>query len=138
MGRPIAVNPPLGNASNITFKNISLEGTQKYRSEIKGQDANNGFHNVVLDNVAFGGEVVTPANLARYFDVNAYVSGLSFRAGESAPQTPRRSASIMGAFVCAPRTIRPPRPGTGAPWVSRPTPVTSGSSRRATWRSSSR
>ena len=81
-GGPYAVNPPLGNASNITFKNISLEGTQKYRSEIKGQDANNGFHNVVLDNVAFGGEVVTPANLARYFDVNAYVSGLSFRAGD--------------------------------------------------------
>jgi hypothetical protein len=77
-GGPYAYNPPLGNSYNFLFRNISLEGTQKYRSEIKGWDANNGFHNVVLDNVRFHGDPVTQANLGQYFDVNAYVWGLTF------------------------------------------------------------
>src|SRR5712692_6713266 len=53
-----AVNPPLGNSYNFVFKNISLEGTQKYRSEIKGWDGSNGFHNVILENVRMGGTLV--------------------------------------------------------------------------------
>jgi hypothetical protein len=77
-GGPNAVNPPLGNASNIVFKNISLEGTQKYRSEIKGWDGSNGFHNVVLQNVTINGTTVNQSNVANYFDINSYVSGLSF------------------------------------------------------------
>ena len=64
-----AVNPPLGNAYNITFRNVSLEGTQKYRSEVKGWDKNNGFHNVVADNFRFGQNLVTLANVGQYFDV---------------------------------------------------------------------
>jgi hypothetical protein len=79
-GGQYAVNPPLGNSYNFVFKNISLEGTQKYRSEIKGWDANNGFHNVVLDNFRINGHLVTPANLGQYFDVNSYVWGLSVTA----------------------------------------------------------
>jgi hypothetical protein len=69
-------NPPLGNSYNLVFRNITLEGTQKYRSEIKGWDANNGFHNVVLDNVRINGQLVTQGNLAQHFDVNGYVWGL--------------------------------------------------------------
>jgi len=72
-----APNPPLGNGYNLVFRNITLEGTQRNRSEIKGWDANNGWHNVVLDNVKINGHRVTPANLADYFDVNSYVWGLS-------------------------------------------------------------
>jgi len=77
-GGSLAVNPPLGNSYNFVFRNISLEGTQKYLSQIKGWDASNGFHNVVLDNFRFNGVVVTQANLSQYFDVNSYVSELSF------------------------------------------------------------
>jgi hypothetical protein len=72
-----SANPPLGNSYNFTFRNISLEGTQKERSVVKGWDANNQFHNVVLDNVSIGGSPVTMANLANYFDVNAFVTGLA-------------------------------------------------------------
>ena len=68
-GGPYAVNPPLGNSYNITYRNIRLEGTQKYLSEVKGWDKNNGFHNVVLDNATLGGVLVTEANLGNYFDV---------------------------------------------------------------------
>jgi hypothetical protein len=77
-GGPYAVNPPLGNSYNITFRNISLEGTQKYRSEIKGWDGSDGFHNVILENVTMGGTLVNAANLASYFDVNSFVFGLYF------------------------------------------------------------
>jgi hypothetical protein len=73
-----AYNPALGNSSNLLFKNISLSGTQAARSEIKGIDVNNGFHNVTFDNLTMGGTVVTPANASNYFDVNSYVSGLNF------------------------------------------------------------
>ena len=71
-------DPPLGNAYNIVFKNIALEGTQKYLSQILGWDANNGFHNIVLDNFRFNGVVVNQTNLGQYFDINSYVSGLTF------------------------------------------------------------
>jgi hypothetical protein len=77
-GGPYAVNPPLGNSYNFIFRNITLEGTQKYRSEIKGWDANNGFHNVLLENVTINGTKVTPANVAGYFDINSFVWGLSY------------------------------------------------------------
>jgi len=62
-------NPPLGNSYNFTFRNISLEGTQKYRSVVRGLDQNNAFHNVLLDNATFGGVAITEGNLATYFDV---------------------------------------------------------------------
>ena len=77
-GGPYAYNPPLGNSYNFVFRNISLEGTQKYRSQILGWDANNGFHNIVLDNLRFNGVVVNQTNLSQYFDINSYVSGLTF------------------------------------------------------------
>ena len=64
-GGPYAVNPPLGNSYNFVFKNISLEGTQKYRSEIKGWDGSNGFHTVVLDNVRINGTIVRHDKLGR-------------------------------------------------------------------------
>ncbi len=64
-----AVNPPLGNSYNFVFRNISLEGTQKYRSVVAGWDMNNAFHDVLLDNSTFGGVLVTEANLGTYFDV---------------------------------------------------------------------
>jgi len=71
-------DPPLGNSYNLTFKNITLEGTQKYRSEIKGWNATNGFHHVVLENVRINGTVVDSSNVASYFDVNSYVWTLAF------------------------------------------------------------
>jgi hypothetical protein len=74
----VAPAPPLGNSYNLVFRNISVTGAQKYLSEIKGWDANNGFHNVILDNVSFNGEVVTQTNLGQYFEVNRYVWGLAF------------------------------------------------------------
>ncbi len=76
-GGPNAVTPPLGNSYNLVFKNITLEGTQKYLSELKGYDANNGFHNVVLDNWTMGGNLVTSANVGSYIGINSYVWGLS-------------------------------------------------------------
>ncbi len=76
-GNP-APDPPLGNSYNLVFKNISLAGTQKYLSEIKGWDLYNGFHRVILDNVRINGTVVTPSNVASYFDVNSYVWGLGY------------------------------------------------------------
>jgi hypothetical protein len=78
-----APNPPLGNSHNLVFKNITLEGTQKYRSEIKGLDASNGFHNVILENFRINGTLVNASNLATYFDVNSYVSGLYFSTSTS-------------------------------------------------------
>ena len=80
-GGPYAYDPPLGNSYNFVFKNIALEGTQKYKSQILGWDANNGIHNVLLQNVSFGGTVVTAANLTTYFDVNGFVSGLAYTTG---------------------------------------------------------
>ena len=71
-------DPPLGNASNFVFRNITLAGTQKYLSEIRGWDANNGFHNVVLENVRMNGTMVNPSSLKSYFDINDFVWGLSF------------------------------------------------------------
>ena len=70
-GGPNVFDPPLGNAYNIVFKNIALEGTQKYRSQILGWDANNGFHNIVLDNFRFNGVAVNQTNLGQYFDMPA-------------------------------------------------------------------
>jgi hypothetical protein len=67
-------NPPLGNSYNFTFRNISLEGTQKYVSVVKGWDANNEFHNVVMDNAHFGGQLVTTANLGQFVDTQ-FVTG---------------------------------------------------------------
>ena len=71
-------NPPLGNGNNITFSNITLEGTQKYLSEVTGLDANNGFHNVTFNNLNINGTHVTQANSGSYFATNTYVSNLIF------------------------------------------------------------
>jgi hypothetical protein len=84
-GGPTAVNPPLGNGHNLVFQDITFNGAQKYRSEIKGWDASNGFHNVVLDNVVFSGTVVTPANIHQFFDINNYVWDLGFTAPAPPP-----------------------------------------------------
>ncbi len=77
-GGATAYDPPLGNSNKLVFKNIILEGTQKYLSELKGYDASNGFHNVVLENLSINGNVVTPGNISSYFDVNSYVSPLYY------------------------------------------------------------
>lgn len=71
-------DPPLGNSSNIVFKNISLEGTQPARSQILGLDAHNGFRNVTFENLTMAGTPVTSENFREYFDVNDYVWGLRF------------------------------------------------------------
>ena len=75
-GGPNVFDPPLGNSYNLTFKNISLSGTQGARSEIKGWDANNGFHNILFDNLMINGTQVTETNAPNYLDVNSYVSGM--------------------------------------------------------------
>ncbi len=76
-------DPPLGNSYDIKFKNITLEGQQLdgsigKKSEIKGYDANNGFHNVLLENVSINGTVLNQSNLSNYVETNPYVWGLSF------------------------------------------------------------
>jgi len=81
-GGPYVWDPPLGNAYNITFKNITLEGTQKYLSELKGWDGSNGFHNVILENVRINGTLVNASNLSSYFDVHN-VFGLYFTTSTS-------------------------------------------------------
>ena len=86
----VAPNPPLGNSYNIVFRNISLSGTQKYLSEIKGWDANNGFHDVVLENVTINGTLVTAANFGNYFRANSFVSGLT----DTAPRGPCPAAGV--------------------------------------------
>jgi hypothetical protein len=72
----VQFNPPLGNAYNIVFRNITLEGTQKYHSEILGWDGSNGFHNIVLENLRINGTLVDGSNYTNYIDVNAFVFGL--------------------------------------------------------------
>jgi len=67
---------PLGNGSNFVFRKITLAGTQKYPSQIQGWDANNGFHDVILENVRINGHLVTKKTLSQYFDVNDHVWGL--------------------------------------------------------------
>ena len=78
----------------------------KYPSEIKGWDAHNGFHNVVLDNFTVAGEKVTPSNLAKFFSVNAYVWDLGFTAprcnGAAAPGLPRGRRSGRPGTVPTP------------------------------------
>ncbi|MEK7552316.1 MAG: hypothetical protein AAB534_02780 [Patescibacteria group bacterium] len=69
------IDPPLGNSYNLVFRNITLEGTQRERSEIKGHNANNGFHNVILENIRINGTEITQSNLSDYFDVNNFVWG---------------------------------------------------------------
>src|SRR5262249_47928837 len=49
--------PPLGNSYNFTFRNVSLEGTEKYPSVVRGWDSHNEFHNVALDNLTIGGNL---------------------------------------------------------------------------------
>jgi hypothetical protein len=71
---------PLGNSSNLVFKNVTVAGTQNMISEIKGLDAANGFHNVSFENLKINGALVTQSNWSNYFDVNSYVSNLSFTA----------------------------------------------------------
>ncbi|MCC6952591.1 MAG: hypothetical protein IT290_00585, partial [Deltaproteobacteria bacterium] len=80
VGQP-APDPALGNSYNFLFKNITLTGTQKYRSELKGWNALNGFHNVVFENVRMNGTLVTTANASNYFDINSFIWGLVFRPG---------------------------------------------------------
>ena len=84
MGGPTAVNPPLGNGYNIVFQDITVDGSEKYRNQIEGWDANNGWHGVVLDTFVENGQIVNPSNLSRYFDVNGFVWDLSY----TAPATP--------------------------------------------------
>jgi hypothetical protein len=79
-GGPLAVNPPLGNSFNLVFRNVSLEGTQKYRSVIRGWDSNDEFHNVLLDSVTIDGQVLTASNGGSYIDVNPYVSDVAVAA----------------------------------------------------------
>jgi hypothetical protein len=79
-GGPTAVNPPLGNGYNIVFQDITVSGSEKYRNQLEGWDANNGWHGVVLDNFVENGQIVNPSNLARYFDVNGFVWDLSYTA----------------------------------------------------------
>ena len=67
-------NPPLGNSYNFVFRNVGLEGGQKYRSEVKGWDKDNEFHNVLLDNFTIGQNLVTRANVGNYFDTQ-FVTG---------------------------------------------------------------
>ena len=92
-GGPTAVSPPLGNSYNIVFQDITITGTEKYRDQILGLDANNGWHGIVLDNWVADGHVVTPANLAQHFDVNAFVWDLSY----TAPATPCGSGDRSAA-----------------------------------------
>jgi hypothetical protein len=75
---PLPGRTPLGNSYNLTFTNITVEGTQKYRSEVKGYNSSNRFHNVVFTNLRMNGTTVTSTNRSSFFDINAYVNGISF------------------------------------------------------------
>jgi len=90
--------PPLGNSYNLVFKNITLEGTQGRRSEIKGHDALNGFHDVTLENVRINGTLVNQNNISNYFDVNSFVWNLGFGGGifynPSSPSSGVQSADL--------------------------------------------
>lgn len=71
-------DPPLGNSYNFLFKNITLEGTQKYLSEVKGYNAANEFHGVAFENLSINGQQILAANSASFFDTNAFVENLFF------------------------------------------------------------
>jgi hypothetical protein len=88
---PSASPVPMGNSYNIVLKNITVQGTQAYKSEIKGLDAASGFHNVVLENVQFSGTLVTPDNLQEYFDINPFVWDLTFTAPRVVTCSPGKS-----------------------------------------------
>jgi hypothetical protein len=72
-------DPALGNSYDITFKNITLSGTQSSVSAIQGWDASDGFHNITWQNFSINGTAVTNSNYSSYFDVNSYVWGLNFQ-----------------------------------------------------------
>ena len=91
---------PLGNSSNIVFKNIILDGTQNGLSTIAGWNASNGFYNVTLQNVQMGGTVLNQNNLANFFQVNPYVSNLNF--GYVATNS---AAPIISSFSASPSAI---------------------------------
>jgi hypothetical protein len=78
---------PLGNSYNLKFSNISLEGTQKYLSEVKGYNSSNRFHNVVFENLTIGGTAVNNSNYSNYFSVNSFVNGISFTTGSTGSST---------------------------------------------------
>lgn len=91
---------PLGNSSNIVFKNIILDGTQNGLSKIAGWNASNGFYNITLQNVQMGGTVLDQNNLANFFQVNPYVSNLNFGYVASSSAAP-----TISSFSASPTSI---------------------------------
>ena len=69
-------NSRLGNAQNITFKNITLTGRQGKLSKLLGLDDENGLQDIVLDNIIIDEVKITNENLSEYFEVNSFVKNL--------------------------------------------------------------
>lgn len=84
---------------NVLFKDVTYNGGHANLSVIAGYDDTRGIKNVVFENLRINGRLITdtmpgkPAwyktgDMARFF-VGEHVEGLVFRAGVSAPATPK-------------------------------------------------
>jgi len=72
-----------GNARNLRFRNITVEGRQNLecrKSRIIGKDAENAPADILFENLKIGGVTVTEANKDAYFEMNRFVRNLRFLA----------------------------------------------------------
>ncbi len=79
---PPPSNSSKGNASNLTFRNISIEKRQNLderKSLIIGMDAENGIRDVTFEHLTINGVPVTEANRDAYFEINEYARDIRFR-----------------------------------------------------------
>jgi hypothetical protein len=74
-------NSSEGNASNLWFRDITVEGRQNLpvrKSRIIGKDATNGIRDVVFENLTIAGVQITETNSDEYFEINPWARDIRF------------------------------------------------------------
>jgi hypothetical protein len=72
-----------GPIYNINFKNIKIEGTPLYKSNLHGLK-DKTVNNITFNNLTIGGTLVTDSNKVNYFDINSYTDNIKFTSSENA------------------------------------------------------
>jgi len=67
-----------GNVQDLSFTNITVTGSQRSRSVIRGKDANNRIDNIQFTNLSIGGTLVTNANKDQYFEIDETTASVGF------------------------------------------------------------
>lgn len=70
--------PALGNIRNIHFKNIDVQGTQRFKSVILGKDGSNRISNITFTNLKINGTYVDASNFQNYFDIGPFADTVLF------------------------------------------------------------